>query len=224
MNMEQTIKVMLVEDHPSYRRVIERTLSATDTIELTGIFGAAEIALRNVKNLSIEDTPDVILLDLHLAGVSGLEAIELFFQAIPSIKIIVLTQSDAASDVQSAIQKGARGYLLKSSTASQIVHAIETVAHGGASIDEDVAPHLLKMVQEKSKQIEPKISLSVRETEILLLLRHGFVKKQIAEELKLSYGSVATYIRRLYDKLGVQNGAAAIDMAYRLGILKRDQE
>lgn len=136
----------------------------------------------------------------------------------------MLTQSDAESDVKAAIQRGARGYLLKSSTVSETVSAIEAVGRGGASIDEHVAPHLLKIIQDKSKQAEPAISLPDREAEILMLLRHGFVKKQIAEELNLSYGSVATYIRRLYEKLDVQNGAAAIDNAYRLGLLKREQD
>lgn len=212
---------MLVEDHPSYRRVIEMALGSCDAIKLTNMFGAAEIALRNLQGLGIEDIPDIILLDLNLAGISGLDAIELFLQAAPSVKIIVLTQSDAETDIKSAIKRGIHGYLLKSSTATEIVEGIQTVARGGASIDGNVAAHVLKMVQAKSTPIKPDVILSAREKEILLLLSHGLVKKQIAEEIGLSYGTVATYTRRLYEKLDVQNGAAAVDMAYRLGILKQ---
>ena len=168
------------------------------------------------------DVPDIILLDLNLAGISGLDAIELFLQAAPAIKIIVLTQSDAETDIKAAIKRGVHGYLLKSSTAAEIVEGIQTVAHGGASIDGNVAAHVLSMVRDKAKPTKSDVSLSAREKEILLLLSHGMVKKQIAEEIGLSYGTVATYTRRLYEKLDVQNGAAAVDMAYRLGILKQE--
>ena len=222
LSMKQAIKVMLLEDHPSYRRVIERALVSCEAIELTSMFGAAEIALRHLKSLKPEETPDIILLDLNLPGISGLEAIELFLQTSPTIKIIVVTQSAAETDIESAISQGVHGYLLKSSTATEIIEGIQTVAEGGASIDGNVAAHVLKMAQDRSKPSKPSVILSAREKEILLLLSHGLVKKQIAEEIGLSYGTVATYTRRLYEKLDVQNGAAAVDMAYRLGILKQE--
>ncbi|MDB4766351.1 response regulator transcription factor [bacterium] len=221
--MDNPTKVMLVEDHPSYRRVIERALSSCSTIELTSMFGAAEIALRNLNDPATTNPPDIILLDLNLPGISGLDSIESFLKAAPSTKIIVLTQSEAGEDVQSAIRKGAQGYLLKSSTVAEIVEGIETVSCGGASIDKAVAAHVLKMIHDKSDHAEPSIVLSSREREILILLSRGLVKKQIAEELDISYGSVATYIRRIYEKFDVQNAAAAVDMAHRGGLLNRDQ-
>ena len=219
MVIDKTTKVMLVEDHPSYRRVIERALSSCAAIELTSMFGAAEIALRNLENPAVTDVPDIILLDLNLPGISGLDSIELFLKAAPSAKIIVLTQSDDESDVQTAIRRGAQGYLLKSSTVVEIIEGIEIVSHGGAMIDKEVASHVLKIIRDEPEQIEPQIVLSSREREILDLLSRGFVKKQIAEELNISYGTVATYTRRIYEKFDVQNAPAAVDIAHRKGLL-----
>ena len=220
--MSQPIKVVLIEDHPSYRRVIEQAFEFADQIEMSGMFSAAEIAIRQLQNRNPEDAPDVILLDLMLPGINGIEAINELLDVAPLAKIIVLTQSHASSDIEAAICSGAQGYLLKSSTVPEIINAVETVAHGGVSIDKDVAGHLLELVQKKSKPIESSIALSPRELEILVLLGKGLAKKEIGEQLNLSYGTIATYVRRLYEKLDVQNAAAAVDMAYRSGILRRD--
>ena len=221
--MSERIKVVLIEDHPSYRRVIEQAFELTDQIEMSNMFSAAEIAIRHLQHIPPEDAPHVILLDLMLPGINGLEAIEDLLQAAPSARIIVLTQSHSAPDIESAICSGAQGYLLKSSTVPEIVDAVETVAQGGVAIDRDIAGHLLKLVQKKSKPVESEIPLSPREREILILLSQGLVKKEIGEKLNLSYGTIATYVRRLYEKLGVQNAAAAVDAAYRCGIFERKQ-
>ena len=220
--MSQPIKVVLIEDHPSYRRVIEQAFEFADQIEMSGMFSAAEIAIRQLQNRNPSDAPDVILLDLMLPGINGIEAIKELLDVAPLARIIVLTQSHASSDIESAICSGAQGYLLKSSTVPEIIDAIKTVFQGGVSIDKDVAGHLLKLVQKKSKPIESGIVLSPREYEILILLSQGLAKKEIGEQLNLSYGTIATYVRRLYEKLDVQNAAAAVDAAYRSGILKRE--
>ncbi|WP_250928068.1 response regulator [Aporhodopirellula aestuarii] len=225
MNANKVIKVMLVEDHPKYRKVIEMAISAEPSMEMVSVFGAAEIALRNLRDREGQPVPDVILLDLNLPGVSGLDAIPKFLDELPATKIIVLTQSNAQTDIEIAVQRGASGYLLKASTVKQIVNGIETVANGGASLDGDVALHLLKMVQARSKKSEPAgVVLSAREREILLLLSQGMLKKEIARELDISFGSVATYIRRLYEKLDVQNAPAAIDKAHRIGVFENTGE
>ena len=221
--MSERIKVVLIEDHPSYRRVIEQAFESTGNIEMSGMFSAAEIALRHLQNLDQKDAPDVILLDLMLPGINGLEAIDDLLQAVPSARIIVLTQSHSTPDIESAICSGAQGYLLKSSTVPEIIHAVETVFGGGVAIDKDVAGHLLELVQKKSKPIESSITLSPREREILVLLSQGLAKKEIGEQLNLSYGTIATYVRRLYEKLDVQNAAAAVDVAYRSGIFQQEQ-
>ncbi|MEI6891832.1 MAG: response regulator transcription factor [Pontiella sp.] len=214
--MTTKIQIMLIEDHPKYRAVIEMAMKSEQDMFLNSMFGAAEIALRNIKQG--KNKPDLILLDLNLPGMNGLEAIPLILALIPETKIIILTQSNHEADVLSAIQQGADGYLLKKSTISQIKEAIRTVMAGGASLDGNVAQFILHKIQKKMLSVPSEKSLSERELEILTLLSTGLLKKEISEQLDISYGSVATYIRRIYKKLKVLNAAAAVGKAHRLGL------
>ena len=220
--IDNTIKVTLVEDHPSYRRVIERALSSCAQIELTNMYGAAEAALQVLTHPATVEIPDIILLDLKLPGISGLESIESFVEAAPSAKIIVLTQSYSESDVRNAIRLGAQGYLLKSSTIAEIIHGIETVNDGGASIDRGVAAHILKIFHDTPGENEPSIELSEQEQEILVKLSQGATKEQISEDLDLAYATIVMHIGQIYQKFEVQNATDALDIAFRTGSLKRD--
>ncbi|MGJ8673510.1 response regulator [Rubritalea sp.] len=220
--MKEPIKVMLVEDHPKYRATIEMALKLESDMHLCGTFGAAEVALRSLPDLGSRALPDIVLLDLNLPGMSGLEALPWFKKYLPSASVIVLTQSEAPADVFHALQQGAAGYLLKSSTVNQIKDSIRTVKEGGASLDPKVAVYILDQWKKAPQSSEVEKSLSERELEILKLLGQGLVKKEIGDLLGIGYGSVATYIRRIYEKLNVVNAPAAIDKAYRAGILPRD--
>ena len=215
--MNSKTRIMLIEDHPKYRKVIEMALKNEEDMLLGSTFGAAEVALRNIKEG--KNNPDLILLDLNLPGISGLEAIPLIKALIPGTKIIILTQSDHEADVLTTIQQGADGYLLKKSTVSQIKDAIRTVVAGGASLDGNVAQFILQQLQKKKSKTQTTKPLSERELEILTLLSEGLLKKEISEQLDISYGSVATYIRRIYEKLNVLNAAQAVSKAYKLGLL-----
>jgi DNA-binding NarL/FixJ family response regulator len=215
--MSSKTRIMLIEDHPKYRAVIEMAMKNEEDMFLGSMFGAAEVALRNIKEGL--NNPDLILLDLNLPGMSGLEALPLISALLPETKIIILTQSNHEDDVLSAIQQGANGYLLKSSTVSQIKEAIRTVMDGGASLDGGVAKFILQQIHKNPRTITPDKPLSDRELEILTLLSEGLLKKEIGHRLDISYGSVATYIRRIYEKLNVLNAAAAVSKAHRLGLL-----
>ena len=125
--MKSPIEVMLVEDNREYREVIHLALQRDEGFQLTSEYGTAEIALRSFDAKSIPRIPDIILLDLHLPGMSGLEALPRFVDALPETKIMVLTQSDSKRDVLRAIALGAAGYLLKSSTVAQIKEGMRTV-------------------------------------------------------------------------------------------------
>lgn len=217
--MNDQIKVMLVEDHAGYREVISRTLNGAPQLELASQFGTAEIALREIQNQKENSTPDVILLDLNLPGLSGLEAIPWFRQYSPDSKIIILTQSDNESDVLHAISQGASGYLLKSATAQQIKEGIKVVASGGASLDPSVAKFILNKFKNRPPESEPKKALSARELEILSLLGDGLVKKEIADRLDIGVTTVAYHIKHIYEKLDVQNAPAAVAKGYKSGLL-----
>ncbi|TWT87058.1 response regulator [Neorhodopirellula pilleata] len=222
--MNKITKVMLVEDHPEYRDVIDLALKDQPDMQLISQVGSSERALQVLQNQLNDNAPDLILLDLNLPGMSGLEALPLLRSCCPNAKFIVLTQSDCESDVLRATQLGASGYLLKSSTVNQIIEAIRTVAEGGALLGSGVAKYILSKLESRLASIELQDELSQRELEILTLLGDGQVKKEIAGQLDISTATVATYVRRIYEKLNVQNAPAAITQAYRAGILPLDQK
>lgn len=216
--MKQKIKIMLVEDNPEYRDVIEFALEQEENMELTSRFGLAERALQSFQSMETRTEPDIILLDLNLPGISGLEALPHFIRASPNSSVIVLTQSDQEADVLHAIAEGALGYLLKSATVQQIKAGIRTVAEGGSTLDPKVARFMLKTLRSKLPDLDTEKLLSDRELETLNLMGNGLARKEIAAQLEISPFTVDTHVRHIYNKLNVPNGAAAISKAHRLGL------
>ena len=221
--MKNGINVMLVEDNPAYRKSIGYALNGRDGINLPHQFGTAEIAIQSLLEMEPAKIPDVVLLDLNLPGMSGLEALPWFKKYIPDANVIVLTQSDAEADVLHAIQEGAMGYLLKSSTVKQIKKAIRSVMDGGSTLDGKVAKFIVTTLNERVPKHVQESTLSQRELEILTLLSEGLVKKEIGDRLNIGYSSVATYTRRIYEKLHVVNAPSAVSKAFRAGILTTDK-
>lgn len=218
--MTKPIRIMLVEDHAGYREVITRALKREADLDLASQFGTAEIALRSLQERPRTAPPDLVLLDLNLPGMSGLEAIPWFKRYVPETEIIILTQSDKTGDVINAITLGAAGYLLKSATASQIKDGIRTVMAGGASLDPHVARFILDTLKKRPPPTESGKTLSERELEILALLGDGLVKKEIANRLDISVTTVAYHVKHIYEKLEVQNAPAAISKAYKTGLFQ----
>ena len=218
--MNTSIRISLVEDNLDYRDIIALTLGAESDIELINQFGTAEAALSALKAIPREEAPDLILLDLRLPGMSGLEALPHFREARPDIPIIVITQSDSQADVLAAISQGAAGYLLKSSTLEKLTESVRTVMRGGAALDPSIASFILQTLQSKLVSQEINIILTPRELEILNLLSDGLAKKEIANGLKISFATVDTHIRHIYDKLDVQNAPSAVRKAFNLGLFK----
>lgn len=216
--MTDKIHVMLVEDHPGYREVVARALKRERDILLTSQFGTAEIALRSLQDHGIRQVPNLILLDLNLPGMSGLDALPRFLATLPNTKIMILTQSDNEADVMRAITLGASGYLLKSSTANQIRQGIQSIMDGGAPLDPSVATFILNNLKSHAKKSPPDTTLTEREMEILTLLAEGLVKKEIASRLEISSHTVVTHVSHIYQKLQVPNAPSAVNKAHRLGI------
>ncbi len=210
---------MLVEDHPEYREVVELALDKEPDLELSHQFGTAERALRSVQDCSQYNAPDVLLLDINLPGLSGLESITWINTYTPKTKIIILTQSNMEADILRAIILGASGYLLKSSSVSQIKEGIRTVMNGGASLDAGVAQFIMKTIKTTLPKKEIASEITDREMEVLTLLSEGLVKKEIAERLGISITTVITHVAHIYEKLKVQNAPAAVAKAFRTGIL-----
>jgi DNA-binding NarL/FixJ family response regulator len=216
--MPKKITIMLVEDNETYRNVISRSLSRDPQMELISQFGTAEIALRSLEDLSTRQVPNIILLDLNLPCMSGLDALPHFHRSLPDTKIIILTQSNNETDVLSAIALGTSGYLLKSATSQQIKEGIQTVMNGGASLDPHVAQFILKTLERPVSKKEPKISLTAKELKILALISEGVEQKDMAKKLFITRNTVAFHIKNIYEKLNVKNAPAAIHKAYKAGI------
>lgn len=210
---------MLIEDNLEYREAVRLALEQTQGLELTRQFGTAEIALRSLQDATEREAPDLILLDLRLPGMSGLEALAKCRENFPDVKVIILTQSDREQDVLHAISLGASGYLLKSATLNEIASSIQTVMDGGAPLDKGVAKFILESLQNRLPSNEDHSPLSERELEIVELLAEGFVKKEIASQLCIRYSTVDTHVAHIYEKLHVSNAPSAVNQAHRLGLL-----
>jgi DNA-binding NarL/FixJ family response regulator len=223
--MKPLIKILIIEDHLGYRQVLERAINRQPELRLIKQFGTAEIALRFLNTVTFDEYPDVILLDLNLPGMSGLDTIPWLRKYVGKSKIIVLTQSDNKADILGAISLGAAGYLLKSATVNQITEGIKTVVDGGASLDSGVARFILRTLRNHATQASEELgkSLSEREQEILQLLAEGLVKKQIADKLEISITTVAYHVKHIYEKLNVQNAPAAVAKAFRMGIFSSEK-
>ena len=217
--MKNKIRVMVVEDNPRYREVIALALKQEADIQLAGEFGTAEIALRSLKVRLSGELPDLVLLDLHLPGMDGLEALPQFLSAAPESKIMILTQSNNEADVLRAISRGASGYLLKSSTVSTITDGIRSVMKGGASLDAGVACFILNALKTRLPKSSSDGLLTDRQVEILALLGEGLVKKEIAERLRISYATVDEHVAHIYERLGVRNAPGAVNKAHLLGLV-----
>ena len=217
--MDTPIKIFLIEDNPEYRKSLDTAFRHDLRIQLIHATGTAERALDLLFDMRAADRPDLILLDLKLPGMSGIQAIHSLLGIAPHTKILVLSQSDKEADVVTAIASGASGYILKSSSILEITEAIETVMQGGAPLDKKVAKYILKTLQAIPHSGKDTHNLTEREMETLTLLAAGLGKKQIGDKLGISEFTVAAYVRSIYTKLEVVNAPAAVSQAYRKGIL-----
>jgi len=216
--MKRNIRIMIIEDNAAYRESIETAINFADGMEMAGRNGSAEIALESLRQPGLQCKPDIILLDLHLPGMSGFEAIPWIRTYSPDAKIIVLTQSNNLDDVKKAISLDVSGYLLKSATYEQIIRGIRDVVKGGVSLDPEVGSYMLQAIRDNFPEAQFSNPLSEREEEILGLLAEGLVQKEIADGLAVSTSTVKTHISNLLIKLDAPNSAAAVHKAFRLGL------
>lgn len=214
-------RIILIEDNPEYRRALTIAMERCPGYELAGKFGTAEQALAELRSGNLSARADIVLLDLGLPKMQGLESISWIQKFAPEARIIVLTQSDKKADVINAIRMGVDGYLLKSASMEDIRAAISEVMQGGASIDPEMAVYLLKQIRDPDLDFgnAPVTPLSKRELEVLNCISKGLARKQIARKLGISENTVVSHIRHVYDKLNVPNAPSAISVAYESGIL-----
>lgn len=202
----QGIRVMIVEDHAIVRHGIRSIIETQDDMSVVAEIGSGAAALAQYAALS----PDVVMLDLRIPDLDGLEVIERITAADPLARILVLTTFDTDVDVARSIRAGALGYLLKDCRGEELVRAVREVSIGRRVMDAAIS---VKYIEES---LRPE--LSPREMQILALLVQGKTNKRIAQELSIGESTVKTHVIRLFQKLGVKTRTAAAQVANERGL------
>ena len=208
----EPVTIWLIEDNETFRKSLARGLERTGRFECPGRFGTAEEAL---AESGVE--PSVVLIDVRLPGMDGIEAMGRLREKLPHAALIVLTVFEEEDKIMRAICAGAQGYLLKTAPVSEIALAIDDVLDGGSPMNSRIARRVLELF---SRLVPPRMDygLTNREKEILQQLVEGRIKKEIAALVGLSVHTVNTHMRNIYDKLQVNtvNGAVAKALRERL--------
>jgi DNA-binding NarL/FixJ family response regulator len=213
----RSISVWLIEDNHSFRHTVVKVLKEVEDLDCARHFANSEEAL---EELSRGGAPDVILLDVELPGLNGLEAVKQIRFIAPSTRVIMLTVFDDHDKIFKAICAGASGYLLKTSPVEKIIESIREAQAGGAPMTPRVARSVLDMFTRISSPRED-YGLTSREQKILELMTQGLIKKEIADHLSLSYHSVDTHLRNIYTKLHVHTRTGAVSKALKEKLFSR---
>src|SRR5437016_7171796 len=209
--LTRPIIVWLVEDNHSFRHTIVRVLNQAQDLECSHDFASSEEALDELARGAV---PDVVLLDVELPGLNGLEAVKRIKSIAPSSHVIMLTVFDDHDKIFKALCSGASGYLLKTSPMEKIIESIREAYTGGAPLTPRVARSVLDMFARASLPHQD-YGLTAREQNILELMTRGLIKKEIADNLSLSYHTVDTHLRNIYSKLHVHTRTGAVSKALK---------
>lgn len=211
------INVLIVDDHDLVRLGIQKLLSTVSDIKVVGEAESGEIAVRLVRELK----PDVVLMDLKMPGIGGLEATHKLLRVNPGIKVIVVTSCDEEPFPYRLVRAGAAGYVTKNANIEELVGAIRKVYAGQAYITPEIAQKMaLRQVSDAAKS--PFAELSERELQVMWMITHGNRVQEIASKLCLSPKTVNTYRYRLFEKLNVKNDVELTHLALRYGMLDKD--
>lgn len=204
----RTLRVGVVEDDPTLRLFVSKLVQKKEHgFELTGAWESAEAAAKPL----LADPPDVVVVDLELPGVSGMEMIKGLSPRMVNTAFVVLTIHDDPEKVFTALRAGANGYLLKSAKPSEIAAGIRQACEGGAPLSQDIARLLIQSFQEPVKKEKKEMpGLTPRESQILDLLAKGKVPKEVGYDLGISYETVRDYLKSVYAKLHVRSRTEAV--------------
>jgi two-component system nitrate/nitrite response regulator NarL len=214
---EKKRRLLLVDDHPLMREGIRSSLANYQSLEIVGEAHNGEEAVRKAKELMA----DVVLMDINMPGMNGLEATELLRREAPHAKALILTVHKNPEYVRKIIHCGARGYVLKDASGEELARAIELVAAGRSYFSPEVSGEALDFCFKQA--VDPgqahATALSKRELEVLKLVARGYSTKEIAPQLKITCRTVETYRERIMSKLGVHNIAGLTRFAISEGLL-----
>jgi DNA-binding NarL/FixJ family response regulator len=212
----EAIKILIADDHPVVREGLNAMLSREADFRVVGEAKDGAEAVNKVKELS----PDVVLMDLRMPEMDGVEAMRQIRPANPEVKFIILTTYSDDDYIFSGIEAGARAYLLKDAPRDELFKAIRAVYRGESLIQPVVASKLLDRFSELSRRTPSGEELSGRELEVLCLMAKGSANKEISAELKIAESTVKTHITNIFQKLGVSDRTEAVTQAIKKGIIR----
>jgi DNA-binding NarL/FixJ family response regulator len=212
------MRVLVADDHSLFRDGIISLLEAAG-FEVVGQAGDGQAAVEAALRLR----PDLVLLDITMPQLSGLEALRLIKAKLPETQVVMLTVSDDDANLLEAIESGALGYLLKNLSADQFFEMLDGLQRGEAAMTRQTTTRLMKGLADLSPQrADPAQSLTQREVELLRLVAEGMSNKAIAQMLSISENTIKYHMRNILQKLGVQNRTEAVTQAIRAGLLDPD--
>ena len=207
---EPIITILCVDDHPLVRKGIASILANEPTLKLVGEAGNGHEAVEMFRDLH----PDVVLMDLRMPDMDGIEATKQIRKINPEAKIIALTSDDGDQDIYQAIEAGVRGYILKEMVHTKVIDAIHTVHSGKRLMPTEVA--------ERLSEYFPQVALTPREIEVLKYVAKGMANKEIAHHLGTASGTVKMHVQNILAKLGASDRTHAVTIALERGILHLD--
>jgi RNA polymerase sigma factor (sigma-70 family) len=200
------VTVSIVEDSDKLRETLVRVLNRADGFRCVSHYANAEDALKDLPQAK----PDVVLMDINLPGMNGVECVRQLKKIAPEIQVMMLTVYEDTENIFDALAAGASGYMLKRTAGKELLEAIEEVKRGGSPMTTHIARKVVQSFQRSAAAEAQTESLSEREQQVLDLLSQGLIYKEIAEKLGISYETVHTYIRRIYEKLQVRTRTEAV--------------
>ena len=213
MSPDETIRVLLVDDHPIVRDGIRALLSESEQMNIVGDAADGEESVRKVEELS----PDIVVMDIGLPKMNGLEATRVILEEHPSTRIIVLTIYDNKEYALQALRSGARGYLIKNAPSEELIDAIETVHMGGLFFPEEVSQMVVQQLADQS-ETEERPELTRRESQVLALIAEGLSNRDIASRLSVSVRTVETHREHVMRKLDIHSVAGLTKYAINQGL------
>jgi DNA-binding NarL/FixJ family response regulator len=200
------ITVSIVDDERELRESIETFINGSPGFRCVSAYHSAETALKHL----LQDRPDVVLMDIHLTGMSGIECVERLKTMMPKMQVMMLTVYENTDQIFKALSAGASGYMLKRSTPARLLEAIKELNEGGSPMSSSIARKVVASFQKSGQMRDEKTNLSPREQMVLESMAKGLTYKQTADQLGISIDTIRTYVRRIYEKLHVQSRTEAV--------------